>query len=659
MSFAPDHHFGKKYLLGDCLLDPDRRLIVCDGDQVHLANKPFQVLLYLIDNRDRVVSRQELLEQFWDGKEVYDDTLRKAVGAIRKALGERSAAARFIETRHREGYRYVGPLEEEANEGAHAALEIEKTRGVRIVIEEEDTPSPDRPTAPAGHPELSQTAGRKRHISALGLTSICLALALAALAVIIFRGAIAGSSSPSLTSPIRSIAVLPLKNLSGDPESDYFADGLTETLITELSKVGGLKVISRGSVFAFKDKDVDPREAGRRLGVAAVLEGSVRRGGDQVRVDVRLVSTQEGEVLWAGDAHERSIGDIFAVQDEIARNVTAGLRIKLSGGAPPPGKRYTDKVEAYEAYLKGRYFLNKRTPEGITRGIDYFKQAIAIDPNYALAYAGLTEGYDKAYWFLRLPSKDVTEKEKEAATKALALDDSLAEAHLAMATVYGYAWELSNAAREIARAIEINPGEADAHHHYAYNLIQLGRLDEAVAEIKLARELDPLNVVMNVDVGEILLYAGRYDEAIEALKHAIEMDPGRANAHFDLAQAYERKGMDKEAIEEYFKTETLGGCGQQALSALKEGYAASGVRGFWQKELKLVSEQSKRSYIAPLVMARLHARLGEEDQAFAWLERAYAEHSPSLLDLKVDPMLDVLRSDARYADLPRRVGLSQ
>src|SRR2546423_6626088 len=174
MSFAPDHHFGKKYLLGDCLLDPDRRLIVCDGDQVHLANKPFQVLLYLIDNRDRVVSRQELLEQFWDGKEVYDDTLRKAVGAIRKALGERSAAARFIETRHREGYRYVGPLEEEANEGAHAALEIEKTRGVRIVIEEEDTPSPDRPTAPAGHPELSQTAGRKRHISALGLTSICL-----------------------------------------------------------------------------------------------------------------------------------------------------------------------------------------------------------------------------------------------------------------------------------------------------------------------------------------------------------------------------------------------------------------------------------------------------------------------------------------------------
>lgn len=659
MALPLAQHHGKRYRLGDSVLDPDTRIIRRDGEIIHLANKPFHVLLYLIEHRDRVVSRMELLGRFWDGKDVYDDTLRKSIGTIRKALGERADATRFIETRHREGYRYVGPCEEEFVESAPSVLEIEKTRGVRIVVVEEETPSPDRQPAAIAQPEPGLMPAQSRSNTALGLASIALAVVLATLAVIMYRGTGGRRSSTGAASPIRSVAVLPLKNLSGDPNSEYFADGLTESFITELSKVSGLKVISRSSVFTFKGKEVDPREAGRQLGVAAILEGSVRRSGDQVRVDVRLVSTADGEVLWAGDAHEQSIKDIFVVQDEIARNVSTGLRIKLSGGEPQRARRYTDNVEAYEAYLKGRYFLSQRTAQGITRGIEFFKRATALDPNYALAYAGLTESYDKAYWFLHLPSQEVTLKEQETATKALALDDSLAEAHLAMASAYGYNWDLSNALREVERAVALNPGDAAVHHHYAYSLLQLGRFDEAVAEIKLARELDPLNIVMNVDVGEILLYARRYDEAIESLKQAIGMDPSRANAHFDLAQAYAQKGMEREAIHEYLEEESLAGISHEAIAWLKETYTIAGVKGFWQARLRMEKEKSKHGFIEPYIMAQLYARLGETDLAFDWLERAYAEHSASLLNLQIDPILATLRPAARFTDLLRRVGFAQ
>jgi tetratricopeptide (TPR) repeat protein len=325
---------------------------------------------------------------------------------------------------------------------------------------------------------------------------------------------------------------------------------------------------------------------------------------------------------------------------------------------PQLAKRHDVNAEAYEAYLRGRYFLNKRTREDIGKGIEYLRRATEVEPDYALAYAWLAVAYEMAYWFsAALPPGEVTAEEKKAATRALALDESLAEAHLAMAIVHLHALDLQGAAREQERAIAIRPGDADAHHAHAYCLAELGRADEAVAEIKLARDLDPLNVVMNVDVGEILLYAGRYDEAVKALKHAVEMDASRQNAHYDLALAYERKGMEREAVEEYLKNEALSGGAADVIASLKEAYAASGVKGFWRKKFEAAMEGSKSGYVAPIVMARLHARLGEKDRAFDWLEKAYAERSPSLADLKVDPVLEGLRSDPRYEDLAKRIGL--
>ena len=650
----------KRYLLGDYRLEPDKQLLSRAELPVRLPKKPFQVLLYLIEHRDRYVSRAELLDAFWDGRDVYDDALRKAVGAIRKAFDEQPDAPRFVETRWGVGYRYVGPLEEQIVGEKAAVVEIEKTLGMRIVVEEEEIDDDEaevvesRSSVPAPAPVLSRPAPKPRwKITALALT--LLAAVTVAVALSSYR------SRPAPTEgrrePIRSVAVLPLKNLTGDAADEYLSDGITESLIAALSKFNGLKVISRGSAFTYKGKDVDPRAAGRLLGAAAILEGSVRKSGDHVRVEVRLVRTSDGEVLWAGEAYDRPAADIFAVQDEVARNVAMGLRLKLSG---EDGRRlaahYTDNVEAYEAYLKGRYSLNKRTPEGITKGIEYFQQAITKDPNYALAYAAMAESYDKSYWFMVLPPQEAMAKEKEAAMRALVLDDSLAEAHVAMATVYANEWRLPEAAGEEERAIAINPGNAEAHHNYAYRLIDLLRPDEAVAEIKRARELDPLNVVMNIDVGEILLYARRYDEAIAALRGALEMDPGRRNAHWDLAQAYEMKGMDDEALAQFVETFTLEGASLKEAAALKKAYESGGIKAFWRERLEQL--KTKPGYTEPVVIALIYTNLGDKDQAFAWLEKAYRERSPTLGGLKSSPLIDALRSDPRYEDLARRVGLS-
>jgi len=648
----------KRYLLRDYWLEPDKRLLGRGGRPVHLPKKPFQVLLHLIENRDRYVSRAELLDLFWEGQEVYDEALRKCVGTIRKALDDQSDSPRFVETRWGVGYRYVGPVEEQLVQEETAITEIERTHEVKIVVEEEEIrdegAATEKPTTNLA-PALSPPPAPKRYakITALALTLLAAAVYAAPLVRYLGRP----DAGEGGRAPVRSVAVLPLRNLTGDPADEYLSDGITESLITALSKVEGLKVISRSSVFTFKDKNVDPREAGRLLGVAAVLEGSVRRRGGQVRVDVRLVSASGGEVLWATEAYDRPVGDIFAVQDETARNVVAGLRIRLSEeGERRIVKHYTDNAEAYQAYLKGRYFLNKRTRDGIERATEYFQRAVALDPNYALAYAALAESYDKYYWlgFVTFPPKEVMAKQRAAATKALTLDDSLAEAHIAMGSVFNNEWDLVSAARELERAIQIDPRNAEAHHNYAYRLLDMLRPDEAVAQIKLALELDPLNVVMHVDMAEILLLARRYDEAIAAYHHALEMDPNRANAHEGLGWAYEFKGMYDEAVAAFLRSFVLNGRSPEEVTDLRRAYESGGIRGYWRKSLE---QELRRDYTEPVNVGNIYTRLGDKDKAFTWYEKAYRMRSPSLLGAKSSAKVDSLRSDPRYNDLVRRVGL--
>jgi TolB-like protein/DNA-binding winged helix-turn-helix (wHTH) protein/tetratricopeptide (TPR) repeat protein len=666
---------SKKYCLGDFSLDPEKRGLVRGDKQLHLANRPFQVLLYLIEQRERLVTRAELLELFWQGKEVYDETLTKCVGAIRKALDDRLDHPRFIETRYAEGYRYIGPLEEQYIKNETAIVEVERTRGFKILVEEEEIQIPARtevPPLPLHTPAetLSLNAPKSvRRMMALALALCALVLTASALLVLRSRAsrAVEADASQPAPLPFGSIVVLPLKNLSDDPAQEYFSDGLTESFITELSKIKGLKVISRSAAFTFKGRDVDPREVGRKLGVAAVLEGSVRRSGESVRVEVRLVSAADGRVLWASDNYDHTFNDIFKIQDGIACTVVAELKVRLCGEGEP-FKRYTNDVEAYQAYLKGRYFINnqyqdidKVGPEKtLLKAAGYFAQAIRIDPNYAPAYAGLSDAYTGIVWFSPENPQPLIARAKAAALKAVRIDDTLAEAHTALATVYVHEWDFESAGREHERAIALAPGDAWAHDGYATYLMAVGRVDEMLAEINRAADLDPLNVYIIGDKGTSLYMSRRYDEAIAEFLKGGELLQGYATGG-NIAQCYLGKGMHEEAIKLFQRANretTIRGQLPATMTYLAVGYAMAGKREEALRLLERAKDVSKKQYVSKTFFVYVYAALGDKDHAFEMLESAFREHDSNLIGLKTHPWFDPLRSDPRFGNLLKLLGLT-
>jgi TolB-like protein/DNA-binding winged helix-turn-helix (wHTH) protein len=645
----------RRYVLGEYHLVPEQRLLSRNGDSIHLANKPFQVLLYLIEHRDRVVSRRELLDQFWEGKEVYEDTLRKCVSAIRKALNDNSENPRFIETRWAEGYRYNGPFAEQFSEGGFYLAEIEQGREENNEAEavQDSTLSKKSPTL-VPSPALPSSPPRNAPRAAL-VAAVCGALVLAGVELAPSLNRLGARKKTE--APIYSIAVLPLKNLTQDPAQEYLSDGMTEHLINTLSRIGGLKVIARGSAFTFKGKDVDPQEVGKQLGVAAVLEGSVLKHKERVRVEVRLLSAADGQVLWASDTADRLLADVFTLQDEIARHTVAGLRIKLSTeGERQLAKRYTNNVEAYQASLEGDYFLNQRTPDGTRKAIESYQRAIALDPRYFSAYFGLASSYYQGIWCIPLEPKEATAKAKAAQLKALEIDGTSSEAHIVRAGLLWLDWDWPGCFREINQARELEP--SFSNYGYAYQLLLIANQpDAAVNWIKRAEELDPLSVMISANAGEILYFARRYDEAIAQCHKALGLDPNYAMAHTHLGRAYVQKGMYAEAITEYNKAITLSDRNPELVGNLGQAYAAAGRREEAQLVLAELNELAKRRYVSFYRLAEIYAALGQPDQAFAYLEKAYQARATHLCNLKVEPTLDSLRPDPRFADLLRRVGL--
>lgn len=623
-----------------------------EGEPVRLTNKPFQVLLYLIGQRERLVSRAELLDQFWQGQEVYDEALSRCVSAIRKALGDKLEAPRFIETRWAEGYRYIGPFEEQVDQFDASICEIEETQGVMVVVEENDAPAAwPRPELDATAHTMGVTSWRLRaQVAALGWIAV---LAVLAIVVIINRSR---ATTPAPPSPIRSIAVLPLKNLTGDDSQDYFSDGMTESFISEFSKIEELKVISRASAFAFKGRELDSREVGSRLGVSAVLEGSVQKSGDRVRVAVRLVNVADGRVVWASNTYDRDLKDVFAVQDEISCSVAASLKLVLCGNEKSL-KPYTSNVAAYQAYLQGLYHLNKRRGDDLKKAVGEFQQAVAIDPNYARAYAELAQCYNLGMWYIPLEPREAIAKTKAAALNAIALDDGIAEAHEALAAAYSLDWDWANARREHERAIEINPSYAQAYHAYSLYLNIQKEPDEAIEKLRRAQELDPLSLPILADIGLTYAYAGRYDESAAAYRKALELDSSYPVAHANLADMYWRMGRFDDALKEYETAIGLAGRTPSYVCGLGLIYASANQKVEAQKRLHELNQMAERKYVPPALRAMLYAAVGQKDQAFALLEDAYSEHSPQLMNLSVEQGFDPLRTDPRFADLIRRVGL--
>jgi TolB-like protein/DNA-binding winged helix-turn-helix (wHTH) protein/tetratricopeptide (TPR) repeat protein len=644
---------SKAYLLAEYQLEPDKRILFRNGEAIHLAHRPFQVLLYLLENRDRVVTRQELFEQFWDGKDVYDDALRKCVGAIRKAFDDSSEQPRFIETRYREGYRYIGPVEEQVSPNLPPVVEVERTRSVKIRFEEElqDATATPAVTAVTTLKTLPQTKTKPSRRVIAGSAVVMVAL-LGTLAWVIAHSKSSRNAASNSTLPIRSIAVLPLKNLTGDAGQDYFSDGVTESFITELSKIDGLKVISRNSVFTFKDKEIDPREAGKRLDVAAILEGSVRRNNDVVRVDVRLVNTQDGSIIWASDSYNRTLKDILAVQDEIACSVTASLRLRLCGDGNT--KRDTNNVEAYQAYLKGLYHFNKETAADIRKAQDYFEQAIAVDPNYALAWARYADSFLASIWLIPVSSQEAVPKAKAAAQRALAIDDTLALAHNVMALVYYAEWDWGNYRKELDRAIALDSNWAEARSLNAYRYVDEGKFDEAWREIKRAEELDPLSLSIKGVIGNILYAARRYDELL-AFCNTLPEDPN-CLPQVPRGLAYLQLGRYEEAIREFEEARRLLPGDWRRLEELASAYALAGKMTEAKKFLQELQSRARREYIPPSSFGRIYTAFGDKTTAFRWLERAITERDFVIGNPVIEPRYDALRADPRFASIVRGFG---
>lgn len=613
------------------------------GQRIKLQVQPFQVLAILLERPGETVTRDELQKRIWPADTFvdFDQGLNNAVKKLREALGEDAANPRFVETLPKRGYRFaaqVAPADGTVGRDAFRAAGIE----ARAI-----TPPSAGATEKAAEARQAPR-GRAAWIASLAVVALLIGLGWK---FAWFRPALPARQ-------IRSLAVLPLTNFSSDPQQEYFADGMTDELITDLAQISALRVISRTSVMHYKGTTETIPQIARELNVDAVLEGSVQRSGDQVRIRAQLIYAATERHLWA-KSYEGSVRDVLALQNEVASEIAHEIKIQVT---PQEETRLAHarpvNLEAHEAYLKGRYYLNKRTEEGFRRAVEYFSEAVQKDHNYGLGYSGLADSYILLGEYSLLPAKEAFTKAREAAAKALEVDDTLAEAHNALAAVKtDYDWDWPGAEREFRLAIGLNPGYATAHQWYAELLSELGRHQEALAEIKQAQQLDPFSLIIQAVHGDILRNAGQYDLAIEQLRSALEIDPSFAHAHFHLGMTYLRMGAFAEAISEFQSAATLSPSVADYQGGLGYAYARAGKRGEARKVLRELKVRSKQSYISWFYIAAIYAGLDEKDQAIACLEKAYEQREQGLAVMKREPMFDSLYSDPRFQGLLHGMGL--
>jgi len=597
-----------------------------DGRKVALPPKSFEILRVLAERPGEVVTREELRAKLWaaDTFVEFDDSLNHAVKTLRHALGDSAENPQFIETLPRHGYRFIAPVR----------------------------------TAHPPEPVSTPTRSRRTAAAAVVLGVAVLGVALLAFNVEGgWHSRVWGSAGGP---PIRSLAVLPLSNLSGDPQQDYFADGMTDALITDLAKIRGLKVISRTSVMQFKDVKKPLPQIAHRLGVDGILEGSVQRSGGHVRITIQLIRAPTDTHLWA-ESYERDTRDVLVLQAEIAQAVARQVKVTLT----PAESNHAATArpvnpEVYELYLKGRYEADKRSVANLKTSLEYFQQAINLDRTYAQAYSGVADSYLTLGFAGYLSGADVYPKAKAAALRALELDGSLAEAHASMGFVlFNYDLDHEAALKELETAIKLNSNYAQAHLWYAASLVWLGRNDEAVREVEQARNLDPLSVRMNTNVAYVYFLARQYDRAMLEARTALELEPDAwtANAwsHSFLGRTYLQKGMYKEALAEFQKRLSLQPTFPRASADVALAYAAVGDRQEALRILDKLKQRSHREYVPPYPMARAYVGLGQKEEALAWLRKGLDVSDGDMCEIKVDPALDPLRSDPRFQALLRKM----
>ena len=604
-------------------LDPAERQLTRENIPVHLPPKAFDLLMLFVENPGRLLKKEELLKQLWPDTFVEESNLAQHASMLRKALREGPEEGCSIETVPRRGYRFNAKVRRSCNSGSDAPLLKSKE--------------------PRNWVWLAGAA-------ILGLIALG------------FLGWQWGHSGNGSRSKIL-LVVLPFQNLTGDPGQDFFSDGFTEELITELGQMRPerLGVIARTSAMHYRNTPADIAQIGRELGVQYVLEGSVRRSGQRIRISAQLIQVKDQTHLWA-ENYERGVRDVLGVQREVGRAIAQQIEIELS---PEDRSRLarTRSVnpEAYDLYLQGRYFWNKRDRAGFEKAIQYINQAIAKDASAAQFYAGLADAYALLGSLPDppIPRREAMEKARAAALTAIAMDDDLADAHTSLAFVLmHYDWNWAAAEKEFQRALELNGNYATAHHWYAFYLIARGEKEESIREIRRAEELDPLSLIISRDVGDLLYYARRYDESIAQCLRTLERDPNFVLARMTLVENYAEKHMYREVDEELNRlrsTPYVTGFGEPiTVSQL----APTADRRSIRQEIGILKGFERKGMVLSYEIACAYATLGESDQAFEWLEVAYRNHVGSLILMKTDPKLDGVRDDPRFADLLKRMGLS-
>ena len=632
------------------------------GFRLKLSEQPFQILAMLLARPGEIVSREELREQLWPSDTFvdFDHGLNNAVMKLREVLGDSSEHPRFIETLPRRGYRFIAPVElpvalKDATSNVSAPPQA-FTGQFMPTLSVAPEPVTDNPGLLRKVIEVQ----RKSHF-ALPRIAVLVAAVLAGSALIsgitvhYVHGVNASKGKTNLSS---SLVVLPLENLSGDKEQDYFADGMTDDLIASLAKIRSLRVISRSTAMAYKGTHKPLNQIANELNVDAVVEGTVMRVGNRVRITAELVQVSTDRHLWA-DTYESQIGDVLTLQNRVSSAIVDEIRINLT----PEDKERLAKnpsvsPEAYEEYLKGRYYWNKRSGDGFAKAIRYFENATRRDPQYALAYAGLADCYGiiGATIYGSIPAAEAAPKAKAAATRALEIDPSLAEAQTSLATAkFNYDWDWAGAAEGFRRAIQLDPGYATAYQRYSLYSIAIGRFGDSLQQIQKARDLEPLSISINASFGWRLYLAREYDRSIAQLRDTLEMDPSYEWAHLTLGQAYEQKGQYDLALEELHRAVEISHSSPLMVSALAHAYALSGNHSEARKLLAQLDSLSKKQYVSPFYIAIVYLGLGKNELAMNWLQKAYADRSNGLVFLKVEPELDPLRSDPRFISLLRKL----
>jgi DNA-binding winged helix-turn-helix (wHTH) protein/TolB-like protein/Tfp pilus assembly protein PilF len=661
----------KIYSFDNFQLDAGNRQLRCADKPLGLPAKAFDLLLALVENSGQLVKKDELFKSVWQDQIVEESNLTVHISQIRKALGESKDNPRYIETVPGFGYRFIGDIvsDDDADE-----LVVQHETVTRLIVKSELEYSDDENAAPvsiAAQPSNLTTKDIAANASPLPAQPLLRPrnrkpryafFTVAGLLFVVLAGAAVYYKflRPPPAAQIKSIAVLPFKPLVSENRDESLEMGMADTLIAKLSNFRELQVRPISAVRKYSNIEQDAVVAGREQKVDAVLDGQIQKSDDKIRMTVRLVRVEDGVTIWTHQFDEK-ITDIFSLQDAVSERVAGALSLKLTREEKGRiAKHSTENMEAYQFYMMGRYHLNRLTDDGFGKGRDYFQRAIEKDPNYALAYAGLADAYNRLSGFNAMSPKDGYPKAAAASLKALEIDSDLAEAHASLGTVkFFYDWDWPGAEKEFRRAIEINPSYSDAHQLFSYYLSAMGRIDEALAQMRRAQELDPLSLEKLAGVGEMLYFQRQYDRAVEQYQKTLEMDPNSGFAHWAIGNVYVHKGMYAEAVAEYQKAIPLSGDSPDEPAMLAYAYALSGRRQEAQQIIDELKARSKQSHIAPTIIAVIYGGLGENDRAFEWLAKAYDEHDFLLVFLKVEPMFDPLRSDSRFIELLRRVNLPQ